>query len=117
MSVPSRSIRAPPGSGLPPLSATSTLPSATTDVAQSSTSGAPSGIGTPMLTGLVDMRRSVPPKGATIMPSPLVLTKWIEMKPLAAASSAQSPMRPRWPELRRPTTETPYSRALSPPRA
>ena len=66
-----------------------------------------------MLTGLVDMRRSVPPKGATIMPSPLVLTKWIEMRPLAAASSAQSPMRPRWPELRRPTTETPYSRALS----
>ena len=50
--VPSRSISAPSGSALPPLSATSTLPSATTDVAQSSTSGGPSGMGTPMAIGI-----------------------------------------------------------------
>ena len=70
-------------------------------------------MGTPMAIGLVDMRRSVPPKGATSMPRPLVLTKWMEIRPRAAASSAQSPMRPRWPELRRPTTAMPCSRAFS----
>ena len=50
--------------------------------------------------GLVPKRRSVPPKGATISPRP-TFTKWMETRPASAARSAQSPMRPIWPELRR----------------
>ena len=62
-SVPSGSISAPCGSALPPLEATRTLPSATSEVAKSSTTGG--SVGTPTLKGAVEKRRSVPPKGAT----------------------------------------------------
>jgi hypothetical protein len=58
--VPSGSISEPAGTGLPPLEATSTLPSATSEVAKSSTSG-PSAVGAAMQTGLVEKRRFTPP--------------------------------------------------------
>jgi len=68
-SVPSGAISAPSGSFLPPLEATRTFPSATIDVAKSSSSmGAPASPGMPMHTGLVPNRRSTPPNGATISP-------------------------------------------------
>ena len=54
-------------------------------------------------------------EGATRMPPPLVLTKCSETLPAAAAISAQSPMRPRWPEFRSATTATPWRPALSMP--
>ena len=62
--------------------------------------GVPSGTGMPAAIGLAERRRWVPPKGATRMPPPLVLTKWSEILPALAAISAQSPIRPRWPEFR-----------------
>ena len=45
------------------------------------------------------------------------LTKWIETRPWPAARSAQSPMRPTWPELRSVTTARPAERALAMPRS
>ena len=50
-----------------------------------------------------DSRRAggrVPPYGATRMPKPDVLTKWMEAKPACATCSAHAPMRPRCPALR-----------------
>ncbi len=44
-----------------------------------------------------------------------MLTKWSETLPAWAAISAQSPMRPRWPEFRSATTATPCRPALSIP--
>ena len=92
-----------------------TLPPATVAVAKSSISGGPSGAGTPMATGLVDMRRSVPPNGATRR-LPAEFTKCSEIWPAAAAISGQSPMRPRCPELRKAMIEIPLRDALSMPR-
>ena len=66
--------------------------------------------GMPAAIGLAESRRWVPPKGATRMPPPLVLTKWSETLPAGAAISAQSPIRPRWPEFRTATTATPCAR-------
>ncbi len=117
MKRPSGSTSDPSGTGLPPFEATSTLPSATSEVAKSSSSigPLPSG-GTPMQTGLVEKRRSTPPNGATSSP-PSTLTKWSETRPASAARSAQSPMRPRWPEWRSPIIATPASRALAMPKS
>ena len=71
-SLPSRSIKDPSGKGLPPPKATAILPSATTEVVASKMSGGPSGRGTPMAMGLVDIRRSMLPKGATnVLPETL----------------------------------------------
>ena len=67
--------------------------------------GAPSR-GTPTQNGAVDSRRSSPPNGATRI-EPAALTKWIEIKPAAAARSAHSPTRPTWPELRSEMAERP----------
>ena len=75
--VPFWSIKAPSGKGFPPLEATRTLPSATTDVAKSKTTGGSSPRGTPTQKGAVEIRGSVPPKGAT-RTEPRALTKWIE---------------------------------------
>ena len=86
------------------------------EVAKSRTIGAPP-LGTPTANGLVDMRRSTPPNGATSAPTPEALTKWTDTMPAAAARSGQSAMRPRWLELRSPTTETPPARAFSTPRS
>ena len=43
------------------------------------------------------------------------LTKWMDTSPASAARSAQSPMRPTWPELRSVTTASPAARALAMP--
>ena len=74
------------------------------------------GCGTPIEIGLVPNRRSTPPNGATISPSP-TLTKWIETSPASAARSAQSPTRPICPALRSATTASPAPRALAMPRS
>ena len=50
---------------MPPWLATSTLPSATSEVAKSRITGRPPGCGIPMQTGAVENRRSTPPNGAT----------------------------------------------------
>ena len=71
---------------MPPFDATSTLPSATSDVAKSNTSGRP-GSGTPTLNGAVENRRSVPPNGATST-LPATLTKCTETSPSRLAVSA-----------------------------
>ena len=70
---------------MPPLEATSTLPSATREVAKSSTTGGE--VGTPTEKGAVEKRRSTPPKGAT-MTLPATLTKWTETRPASIACSA-----------------------------
>ena len=46
--------------------------------------------------GLVPSLESVPRKGATSGSWPATLVKWMEMKPSAAAISANLPMRARW---------------------
>ena len=43
------------------------------------------------------------------------MTKWIEIKPAAAARSAHSPTRPTWPELRSEIAERPVAFAFSTP--
>ena len=96
----------------PLLSATLILPSAIVQVEMSTMIGGPSATGTPAAIGLAESRRSVPPNGATRMPPPLVLTKWSETLPALAAISAQSPIRPRWPEFRSATTATPWRAGL-----
>ena len=55
-----------------------------------------------------------PPNGATRI-EPAALTKWIEIKPAAAARSAHSPTRPTWPELRSEIAERPVAFAFSTP--
>jgi hypothetical protein len=62
------------------------LPSATSDVAKSSTTGR-SGSGSPTATGAVENRFSTAPNGAT-SGDPATFTKWIEMRPAASAVSA-----------------------------
>ena len=57
--------------------------------------------------GLADSRRLTPPKGAAKMPPPLVLTKCKETLLARAAIHAQSPIRPRCPELRSATAAIP----------
>ena len=103
-----RSAR-PPAASCRPGDATSTLPSATSEVAKSSTSGRP-GSGTPTQKGAVEKRRSTPPKGATST-LPATLTKWMEISPAAIAISAQSPTRPIWPALRSAMTADAVSAA------
>ena len=99
-SAPSGPISALPASGLPPRLATSTLPSATSEVAKSSTTGSAPSRGMPTQNGAVDKRRSTPPNGAT-RTEPAALTKWIEISPPPPrAISAHSPTRPTWPALR-----------------
>ena len=85
----------------PLLNATLILPSAIVQVEMSRMIGGPFLTGTPAAIGLAESRRWLPPNGATRMPPPLVLTKWSETLPAWAAISAQSPMRPRWPEFRK----------------
>ena len=68
----------------------------------------------PAQNGAVDMRRSVPPNGATST-LPEALTKWMETRPAAAAISAQSPTRPMWPALRSATIDRPIALHLSMP--
>ena len=91
-----------------------TLPSATSEVAKSSTTGGASSRGMPTQNGAVDSRRSRPPNGATSS-EPGALTKWIEIRPAAAARSAHSPTRPTWPELRSDTAASPAAFAFSTP--
>ena len=57
---------------------------------------------------------AAPPYGATKI-EPAALTKWIETNPSAAAISAQSPMRPMWPELRKATAASPLALHFSMP--
>ncbi len=76
--------------------------------------GGPPAVGTPIASGLVDSLRSLPPKGATRC-APEVLRKCSDTWPSAAAISAQSPSRPRWPQLRRPTIAMPDFAALAMP--
>ena len=90
------------------------LPSATIDVVMSRIAGGAPASGTPMASGLVDRRRSLPPKGATRC-APEVLRKCSETCPASAAISAQSPSRPRCPQLRRPTKAIPCRAALPMP--
>src|SRR6266567_928887 len=85
-SRPSGSIRAPGGNSLPPLEATRTLPSATSEVAKSRIMGGCPGLGTPTTKGAVEMRRSTPPNGATSR-LPATFTKCTETKPASAAIS------------------------------
>ena len=101
---------------MPPWLATSTLPSATTEVAKSSTTGGWPGRGTPTQNGAVESRRSVPPKGATST-LPEALTKCTETSPASAAISAQSPTRPMWPAFLSATMERPMALHLSMPMA
>src|SRR5262249_60002559 len=72
--------------------------------------------GTPIVTGLVDRRLSLPPKGATRC-APEVFRKCSDTWPASAASSAQSPTRPRCPQLRSPIMAMPAFRALATPSA
>ena len=99
---------------MPPWLATSTLPSATIEVAKSRISGERPGRGTPTQYGAVENRRSMPPKGATST-LPAALTKCTDTSPLAAAISAKSPTRPMCPALRRATADSPIARHLSMP--
>jgi len=108
---PSPLISEPGGSGLPPVAATRTLPSATLAVAKSRINGSLSPSGTPIVTGLVDIRLDTPPKGATSR-LPATLTKWIEISPDSIAISAQSPILPRCPDCRNATIDIPLLRAL-----
>ena len=105
----------PSGTFAPLLKATLILPSAIVQVEMSRMIGGPFLTGTPAAIGLAESRRWLPPNGATRMPPPLVLTKWSETLPAWAAISAQSPMRPRWPEFRSATTATPWRPALAMP--
>src|SRR5450755_4468882 len=104
----------PGGTCSPLLLATNNFPSATIDVVTSSITGSPPATGTPTVIGLVDRRLSLPPNGATRC-APDVFRKCSETWPSAAASSAQSPTRPRWPQLRRPTIAIPVLAALAVP--
>ena len=73
------------GVGCPWLRLTRTLPSAATLVAMSSTIGPPCPVGMPTEMGLVTMRPSAPPKGATMAPAPWPLTMVMPTMPRAAA--------------------------------
>ncbi len=77
---PAADTSASAGSVLPPWLATSTLPSATSEVAKSRITGNPPGRGMPMQTGAVENRRSTPPKGATST-EPATLTKCTDTSP------------------------------------
>src|SRR5690242_4966630 len=105
----------PSGTGSSRFTATISLPSATVDVVTSRITGSAPWTGTPIVIGLVDSRRSVPPNGATRC-APDVLRKCSDTWPAAAANSAQSPTRPRWPQLRRPINAIPHSAAFATPR-
>src|SRR6202158_4060401 len=104
----------PGGTRSPLLLATNNFPSATIDVVTSSITGSPPATGTPTVIGLVESRRSLPPKGATRC-APEVFRKCSDTWPSAAANSAQSPTRPRWPQLRRQTIALPLFAALAVP--
>src|SRR4029079_14307571 len=106
----------PGGTCSPLLIATNSLPSATVDVVTSRMTGSPPATGTPMVIGFVERRRSLPPNGATRW-APEVLRKCSETCPWPAASSAQSPTRPRCPQLRKPTIAMPVLAALRVPSA
>ena len=114
MGAPSLSMIQPAGTCSPLFSATISLPSATVDVVTSRTTGSAPATGTPIEIGFVDSRRSLPPKGATRW-APEVLRKCNDTWPAAAAMSAQSPTRPRCPQLRRPIIAMPVSRAFAIP--
>ena len=55
-------------------------------------------VGAPRQSGLVPMRASVPPGGATPRPKPWLFTVARSAMPVFAAASAYSPSRPMWPE-------------------
>src|SRR3954454_16473971 len=95
-------MRLSAGRGLPPCEATSTLPSATAEVAKSSTTGSSFGPGKAAANGAT---RALPD----------TLTKCTETSPDSTACSARSPMRPRWPARRRAITATPFRVAISTP--
>ena len=76
--------------------------------------GRPPASGTPIAIGLVESRRSLPPNGATRC-APDVLRKCSDTCPASAAISAQSPSRPRWPQLRRPIIAMPVFAAFAMP--
>ena len=80
-------------------------------MAKSSTTGASLPRGIPTQNGAVEKRRSSEAKGATIT-EPEAVTKWIETRPAAAARSAHSPTRPRWPELRKAIAARPVAFAF-----
>src|SRR6202030_4342186 len=101
----------PGGTCSPLLLATNNFPSATIDVVTSSITGSPPSTGTPTVIGLGESRRSLPPKGAT-RGAPDVFRKCTDTWPSPAANSAQSPTRPRWPQLRSPTIAMPLLAAL-----
>ncbi len=67
-----------------------------------------------MAIGAVDMRRSMPPKGATETLCG-AFTKWTETSPSPAAISAHSPTRPTWPALRSAIAESPTALHFSTP--
>jgi hypothetical protein len=94
--------------------ATISLPSATVDVVMSRIAGGPPATGTPIAIGFVDSRRSLPPNGATRC-APDVLRKCSDTCPASAAISAQSPSRPRCPQLRRPIIAMPFAFAFAMP--
>ena len=85
--MPSPPISASPGRGLPPLAATSALPSATTEVAKSRMKSSPPGLGTPTAIGAVEHLASAEPNGATIR-DPATLQNWTDTKPSRQACSA-----------------------------
>ena len=89
----------PAGTCSPLFSATISLPSATVDVVMSRIDRiGRRRRGTPIASGLVDSRRSLPPNGATRC-APDVLRKCSDTWPAAAAISAQSPRRPEVPAV------------------
>jgi hypothetical protein len=78
----------PASTGLPSFFATRTLPMAMALVAMSSSSGGSASVpGMPMQTGLVEKRESLPRNGATSPRWSATLTKWMETRPAALASS------------------------------
>ena len=78
---PAPSRMQPSGTFAPLLKATLILPSAIVQVEMSTMIGGPFLTGTPAAIGLAESLRWVPPKGATRMPPPLVLTKCSETLP------------------------------------
>ena len=75
-----------------------TLPSATIEVAKSSTTGSAFSRGMPTQKGAVESLRSR--RRRARRESSRRVTKWMETRPSAAAISAHSPTRPIWPASR-----------------
>src|SRR5271170_6116794 len=94
----------------PAARASTSFPSATDDVAKSTTISGPPARGTAHASGLVPITRPEPPNGATTGPE---LHHASPTFPAAAIAATYSPKRPTWLHRAMVTAATPLAEAIS----